>query len=106
MITTDIISFSCGVPVDVYLENFMFPIKPLLLSNPALREAKPDEDLGDFLQFQTDFKSTVTIGVSTNPLNVILFFIFSVIAGEHSGIHFDSVRFSVRTNTSKDGWID
>lgn len=76
MIITDIISLSRCVPVDVYLGNFMFPIKPRLLSNPALREAKPDEDLGDFLQFQTDFKSTITIGVSTNPLNVILFFYF------------------------------
>lgn len=90
---------------------FMFPIKALLLSSSALREAKPDEDLGDFLQFQTDFKSTITTGVSTNPLNVILFFIFSVILGEHSGIHFDTVvcdaaRLSVITNTLKDGWID
>lgn len=41
----------------------------------------------------------------------LFFFIFSVILGEHSGIHFDTVvcdaaRLSVRTNMSKDGWID
>lgn len=52
----------------------MFPIKAQLLSNPALREAKPDEDLGDFFQFQTGFESSIMTGVSTNPLNVILFF--------------------------------
>lgn len=71
----------------------MLPIKALLLSNPALREAKPDEDLGDFFHFQAVFKSTIAIGVSANPLNVIhyYFFISSVIPGEHSVIHFDTV---------------
>lgn len=86
----------------------MFPIKALLLSNPVLREAKPDEDLeAFFFHFQTVFKSTVTISVSTNPLNVIHFFIFRVFLGERSGILLcDTAGLSVRTNSSKGGWMD
>lgn len=98
MIITDIISLSCGVPVDVYLGNFMFPIRPLLLSNPALREAKPDEDLGDFLQFQTDFKSTITIGVSPNPLNVFFLFISSAMG---SAVRFTLTQSCVMLRSSQ-----
>lgn len=113
MIITDIILLSPSFPVDLYLRNLFSCSQSRPCCCLILRSEKQSQMKIwiFFSHFQTVFKSTVTISVSTNPLNVIHVFIFSIFLGKHSGIHFDTVvcdatRLSAGTNSSTGGWMD
>lgn len=112
MIITDIILLSPSFPVDLYLGNLFSCSQSRSCCCLILRSGKQSQmKICIFFDFQTVFKSTVTISVSTNPLNVIHVFIFSIFLGKHSGIHFDTVlcdaaRLSAGTNSSTGGWMD